>query len=80
MKMSNFLEAYKSVNPKIVLFFKRVYVVTFNVYAWFWLFRQIFFRHSTNYEEYLLWGLMVFGMYMFGLDHQEIYFKKNKKI
>ncbi len=76
----NFENEYKKIKPKVNLVMKRLYVVAFNFYAWFWLFRQIFIRHSTNFEDYLLWFFTTAGMYYFVLDNNDIFFKdKNGK-
>jgi len=78
--MSNFIYEYDKVKQKVILSFKKIYVLAFNIYAWYWLFRQIFIRHSTCFEDYLLWFFMTFGVYIFILEHQEIFYKlKNKK-
>lgn len=65
----------KILKPKIILWFKRIYVVAFNVYAWFWIYRQIFLRHSTDIEDYLLWFFTTAGMYYFVLDNNDLFFK-----
>jgi hypothetical protein len=77
--MNNFTEEYDKVKPKVILFFKRIYVIAFNLYAWYWLYRQIFIRHSTSIEDYVLWFFTTFGMYVFILEHQEIFIKSKKK-
>lgn len=64
-------EVKAKVNKKVILWTKRVYVYSGNMYAWFWLIRQIFFRHSTNFEEYLLWFFLTAGFYWYTLDHKE---------
>ena len=70
---------YLKVKNKITLIFKRFYVITFNIYAWFWLYRQIFIRQSTDFESYLLWFFMTFGVYVFVLEHQELFLNPKKK-
>jgi hypothetical protein len=70
---------YKKVKPKVILWFKRFYVIVFNIYAWFWLCRQIFARHSTDFEEYLLWFFTTAGMYYFVLDNNDLFLKTKRK-
>ncbi|MGV4413728.1 hypothetical protein [Chryseobacterium sp. T1] len=72
---SEFEHEYKRIKPKVNLTMKRIYVIAFNIYAWFWLFRQIFIRNSTNFEDYLLWFFTTAGMYYFVLDNNDIFFK-----
>ena len=72
MANNDYKEIKKRIEPIIVLWLKRLYVVAGNIYSWFWLIRQIFFRQSTNFEEYLLWAFLTFGFYWFILEHNEI--------
>jgi len=51
---------------------KRIYVIAFNLYAWFWLYRLIFIRES-GFEDYLLWFFATTGMYFFVLDGKDIF-------
>ncbi len=74
----SFREIQADIKPKVILYFKRLYVLAFNVYAWFWLYREIIVRRSSNFEDYLLWFFTTFGMYVFVLEHQEIFFKTKK--
>ena len=79
MSNNEYQEIKKKIEPMITLWFKRIYVVSGNIYCWFWLIRQIFVRHSTNFEEYLLWGFLTAGFYWFINDHNEIFFKIDDK-
>ncbi|HEY1038955.1 MAG TPA: hypothetical protein VGF30_06090 [Bacteroidia bacterium] len=74
--MNNFNDIKNQFKPAIILWFKRIYVVAFNIYAWYWLYRQIFVRHSDDFEEYLLWFFTTAGMHYFVLDSKDIFFKK----
>jgi hypothetical protein len=72
---NEFRRRQEILKPKIILWFKRIYVVAFNIYAWYWIYRQIFIRHSTDYEDYLLWFFTTAGMYYFVLDNNDLSFK-----
>lgn len=80
---SNFKTEFKKqqevIRPKVDLSAKRLYVGAFNIYAWFWLIREVFYRQSTNYEDYLLWAFTTLGMYFFVLDNKDIYFKTHNR-
>jgi hypothetical protein len=76
---SEFKIQQKKLKPKVVLLIKRFYVIAFNIYAWFWLYREIFIRESTNFEDYLLWFFTTAGMYYFVLDSNDILLKVPKK-
>ncbi len=58
---------------------RRIYVVVFNGYAWYWLYRQIFIRHSYDFEEWLLYLLTVIGMHYFVLDSKGLFFNTKKQ-
>ncbi|MHA7843816.1 MAG: hypothetical protein ACX93I_10885 [Winogradskyella sp.] len=75
---TEFDEKYNEVKPKIDLWVKRIYIIAFNIYAWYWLYREIFVRHTTDFETYLLWFFTTVGMYYFVLDNQDVYFKTKK--
>lgn len=62
----------RRINNKIVKWMKRIYVIAFNLYAWFWLYRLIFIRES-GFEDYLLWFFATTGMYFFVLDGKDIF-------
>jgi len=72
-------KSYDKIKEKVDLWFRRIYVISFNFYAWFWLYRQIFIRHSDSFEDYLLWAFMTFGMYYFVLDGKNILINIKKK-
>ncbi|GAA5044228.1 hypothetical protein GCM10011506_48040 [Marivirga lumbricoides] len=71
-------KAYKKVKSILNLFVKRMYVIAFNIYTWYWLYREIFVRESTNFESYLLWFFTTVGMYYFVLENQDLFFRKKK--
>lgn len=68
----------ENIRYKINLWVKRIYVIVFNLYSWFWLYRLIFICKSTNLEDYFLWVLAVAGMHFFVLDNTDILFKTKK--
>lgn len=72
---NEFPKQQQILKPKIILWFKRIYVVAFNIYAWFWIYRQIFIRHSTDFEDYFLWFFTIAGMYYFVLNNNDLFFK-----
>lgn len=74
MKNQEFKEIYSIVINKINTNARRIYIIFFNAYAWFWLYKIIFIKKLTlnkNWEDYLLWFFATIGMYFFFLDHKE---------
>ena len=78
--METYQDTYKKIMPKVILWFKRAYVISFNIYAWYWLFKLIFILHSTSFEEYLLWFFATTGIYFFVFEGNDIFLKKINKI
>ncbi|MGE0561585.1 MAG: hypothetical protein AB7O47_07200 [Flavobacteriales bacterium] len=66
----------KKIKKQVVLWFRRIYVIIFHLYAWFWLFRLIFMEKSTNYEDYIIWFLTTTGVYFFVLDGKDSFLKE----
>ena len=67
------------IEKHVILWFKRIYVLAGNIYAWFWLIRAVFFQ-ETSFEDYLMWMFLTAGFYWFIQEHPEIFFKiKDKK-
>ncbi len=50
MKQNNFKDTYRDLE----YIARKVYVFAACAYSLFWLFREIFFRHGTDFEAYLL--------------------------
>lgn len=73
-----FYKTYNKNTQFLTLWVKRIYVIAFNSYAFYWLYRQVFVRHSTDFEEYLLYFFTVAGMHFFVLDNQDVFIKKKK--
>lgn len=76
---NNHTDEYKKSKDVVDLVFRRIYVIAFNIYAWFWPIRQAFYRHSFAWEDWLLWAFATFGMYYFVLDSKGIFIKSTNK-
>ena len=75
----NYANEYRKTKVVVDLWFRRMYVIAFNIYAWYWPWRQIFVRHSFDWEDWTLWGFATFGMYYFVLDSKGILLKSKAK-
>ena len=64
MNKNNFKENYK----KLEIITRKIYIWAANIYCWFWLIREIFWRKNTDFEAYLLWFFLSAGMYFFIRD------------
>lgn len=59
---------YKRIMKIASKIIRQVYVVAFNIYAWVWLYRLIFIKDNTTFEDFLLWFFACVGMWFFVLD------------
>ncbi len=69
----------KMIRTFLVKWTRRIYVIAFNIYCWYWLYRLIFLWKSTNFEDYLLWFFASAGMYFFILDGKDLWLKDKKE-
>jgi hypothetical protein len=79
LRKTDFQKEQEKIKPIIILWVKRIYVVAFNIYAWYWLIREIFIRNTTEFEPYLLWFFTTAGMYYFVLENQDVFIKSKKE-
>ena len=79
MNKTDFQKEQEKIKPIIMVWVKRIYVVAFNIYAWYWLIREIFKRNTTEFEPYLLWFFTTAGMYYFVLENQDVFIKSKKE-
>lgn len=68
MKNNSFKTNYKNLE----FWCKKIYVWSANIYCWFWIAREIFWRQSTDFEPYLLWFFLSAGMYFFIRDSKDL--------
>ena len=77
--MGEFNEIRQKIEKVLNLNLKRVYVVTFNFYSFYWIYKLIFIQEVVTWEDWFLWFFTTTGMNFFVKDNQDIYFKKKKK-
>lgn len=76
--MSNIDEVKEKTKKEVILWFKRIYTLTGNIYTWFWIIRALFFRDETSFEDYLMWFFLTASFYWFIIEHDEIFIKNQK--
>ncbi|MGB3526196.1 MAG: hypothetical protein WBB32_09545 [Flavobacteriales bacterium] len=67
-------QSFDRAAPRVNLWMKRLYVIAFNIYASFWIIREIFVREGTDWENYVLWFFTTAGMHFFVFDSKDIWF------
>ena len=77
--MEKFNDIRQKIEKVLNLNLKRVYVVTFNFYSFYCIYKLIFIQDVTTWEDWFLWFFTTTGMNFFVKDNQDIYFKKKKK-
>lgn len=76
---SDYSKMYRKLMDKVPEALRKAYVIAFNCYAWWWLYRAIFIKENTTYEDYLLWGFTTTGMYFFVFDNKDRLLFKRKE-
>ena len=64
----------------LFLWLRRIYVIAFNLYAWYWLYKLIFIIKSTNFEDYLIYFFTTVGVLFFVFDGKDVFLKKINKV
>lgn len=77
-KTDNFQEVQEKVKFTMNIWIKRLYVLAFNIYTWFWLYRAVFINESTPWEDYLKWLFATAGMHFFVLKNNDVFFRNKK--
>mgnify|MGYP000984760383 CR=1 FL=1 len=56
-----------SIEYKLNMGLRVIYILAFNIYSWYWLYKITFINEST-WEDYLNWFFVVAGMHFFVID------------
>ena len=64
---------------KANMFFRILYVLSFNLYSWYWMYKIIWNNDST-WEDYLNWFFVVCGVHFFVIDYSKFWSKNVKSI
>lgn len=67
------------INYKVNWLFRVIYVLTFNVYSWYWLYKINWINQST-WEDWVNWFLVTGGVHFFVIDYSKFWSKKVKSI
>lgn len=68
-----------NVEYKLNMGLRVFYILAFNLYSWYWLYKIIFINSSV-WEDYLNWFFVVAGMHFFVLDSSKFWSKNVKRI
>jgi hypothetical protein len=73
-----FSDIQTKIEGKVNLYFERVYVLSFNIYAFYWLYK-IVFLDGYNWEDYLTWFFACMSMNIFFRENKDrLLIKRNK--
>jgi len=67
------------INYKINMLFRVIYVLAFNVYSWYWLYKIIWVNQST-WEDWVNWFFVTCGVHFFVIDYSKFWSKNVKSI
>ena len=74
-----FMKRNEEIEYKINMFIRIIYVLAFNVYSWYWLYKIIYVNIST-WVDYLIWFFVVAGVHFFVIDYSKFWSKNVKKM
>jgi hypothetical protein len=69
----------ESINYKTIMLFRIIYILAFNIYSWYWLYKIILVNVST-WEDYLNWFFVTCGVHFFVIDYSKFWSKNVKSI
>lgn len=64
---------------QVNMFFRILYILAFNVYSWYWLYKIIWVNDST-WEDWINWFFVVCGVHFFVIDYSKFWSKNVKSI
>jgi len=67
------------INYKVNMLFRVIYVLAFNVYSWYWLYKIIWVNQST-WEDWVNWFFVTCGVHFFVIDYSKFRSKNVKSI
>lgn len=67
------------INYKVNMLFRVIYVLAFNVYSWYWLYKIIWVNQST-WEDWANWFFVTCGVHFFVIDYSKFWSKNVKSI
>jgi hypothetical protein len=67
------------INYKVNMLFRVIYVLAFNVYSWYWLYKIIWVNQST-WEDWVNWFFVTCGVHFFVIDYSKFWSKNVKSI
>lgn len=67
------------INYKVNMLFRVIYVLAFNLYSWYWLYKIIWVNQST-WEDWTNWFFVTCGVHFFVIDYSKFWSKNVKSI
>jgi hypothetical protein len=69
----------KEIEYKINMVFRIIYILLFNVYSWYWLYKIVFINNS-NWEDWINWFFVTCGVHFFVIDYSKFWSRDVKSI
>lgn len=64
---------------KLNMIFRIFYILAFNAYSWYWLYKIIWMNQSS-WEDYANWFFVTCGVHFFVIDYSKFWSKNVKKL
>lgn len=73
------MNTQERINYKVNMLFRIIYILAFNVYSWYWLYKIIWINQST-WEDWVNWFFVTCGVHFFVIDYSKFWSKNVKSI
>jgi hypothetical protein len=65
---------------RINMLIRIIYVIGFNLYSWYWLYKLIWIDESVTWEDWANWFFVVVGVHFFVIDYSKFWSKNVKSL
>lgn len=73
------MDIKERINYKVNMLVRIVYIIAFNAYSWYWLYKIIWVNQST-WEDWANWFFVTCGAHFFVIDYSKFRSKNVKTI
>lgn len=73
------MEKKEMIKYKITMGLRIIYILLFNLYSWYWLYK-IAFLNDSNWEDWINWFFVTCGVHFFVIDYSKFWSEDVKSI
>ena len=73
------MDQKERIKYKVNMLFRIIYVLSFNIYSWYWLYKIAYVNVST-WEDWVNWFFVTCGVHFFVIDYSKFWSKNVKSM